>query len=191
MTPWFRVKIANFSRLHCLAITKRDFRSKKTKPCIEKCPESLGVIIRSILASWIYTFILWRSPIFLTLMVCCWVSSLKNHRWIEQFLFKLCCCFCFLVCLFVLGFPHHIYLPLCSSILILCFCDKNKRKKKMKTVGDLKQFLFKFCCCFCLFVSWIDRFFDWLILQSQQNLIGYNFPTYVTLNLLRKFSQSF
>ena len=44
MTPRFRVKIANFSRLHCLAITKRDLRAKKTKPYIEKCPESLAVI---------------------------------------------------------------------------------------------------------------------------------------------------
>ena len=124
MSPWFRVKIANFSRLHCLAITKRDFSSKKTKPYIEKCPESLGVIsnvgyckapgkkklpsIRSIVASWIYTFILSRSPIFITLMVCFWVSSLKNRRWFEQFLFKLCRCFC-------------LFLGFLSAFICLCF----------------------------------------------------------------------
>ena len=39
----FRVKIANFSRLHCLAIPKRDLSTKKTKPNIEKWPESLGI----------------------------------------------------------------------------------------------------------------------------------------------------
>ena len=31
----FRVKIANFSRLRCLAIPKRDLSTKKTKPNIE------------------------------------------------------------------------------------------------------------------------------------------------------------
>ena len=40
----FRVKIANFSRLHCLAIPRRDLSTKKTKPKIEKWPESLGVM---------------------------------------------------------------------------------------------------------------------------------------------------
>ena len=45
----FGVKIANFSRLHCLAIPKRDLSTKKTKPKIEKLekwPESLGVIVQ-------------------------------------------------------------------------------------------------------------------------------------------------
>ena len=32
----FRVKTANFSRLHCLAIPRRDLSTKKTKPNIEK-----------------------------------------------------------------------------------------------------------------------------------------------------------
>ena len=41
----FRVKIANFSRLRCLAIPRRDLGSKKTKPDIEKWPESLGVMV--------------------------------------------------------------------------------------------------------------------------------------------------
>ena len=38
----FRVKIANFSTLHCLVIPKRDLSTKKTKPNVEKWPESLG-----------------------------------------------------------------------------------------------------------------------------------------------------
>ena len=37
----FRGKIANFSRLHCLAIPRRELSTKKTKPNIEKWPESL------------------------------------------------------------------------------------------------------------------------------------------------------
>ena len=41
----FRDKIANFSRLHCLAIPRRDLGTKKTKPNIEKWPESLGVML--------------------------------------------------------------------------------------------------------------------------------------------------
>ena len=42
----FRVKIANFLRLHCLAIPRRDLvRTKKTKPNIGKWPESLGVML--------------------------------------------------------------------------------------------------------------------------------------------------
>ena len=36
--------IANCSRLHCFAIPKRDLSTKKTKPNIEKWPESLGVM---------------------------------------------------------------------------------------------------------------------------------------------------
>ena len=38
----FRVKIANFSRLHCLAIPRKELSTKKTKPNIEKWPENLG-----------------------------------------------------------------------------------------------------------------------------------------------------
>ena len=41
----FRVKIANFSRLHCLAIPKRDLNSKKSKPNIEKWLENLAVML--------------------------------------------------------------------------------------------------------------------------------------------------
>ena len=41
----FRDKPANFSRLHCLAIPRRDLSTKKTKPNIEKWPESLGVML--------------------------------------------------------------------------------------------------------------------------------------------------
>ena len=37
----FRVKIANFSQLHCLAIPIRDLSTKKTKPNTEKWPQSL------------------------------------------------------------------------------------------------------------------------------------------------------
>ena len=40
----FRVKIANFLWLCCLAIPRRDLSTKKTKPNIEKWSESLGVI---------------------------------------------------------------------------------------------------------------------------------------------------
>ena len=40
----FRVKIAYFSRLHCPQFP-RDLSTKKTKPNIEKLPESLGVVI--------------------------------------------------------------------------------------------------------------------------------------------------
>ena len=43
----FRVKIANFSRLHCLVILRRDLNTKKTKPKIEKWPESVGVVLES------------------------------------------------------------------------------------------------------------------------------------------------
>ena len=43
----FRVKIANFTWLHCLAILRRDLKTKKTKPNIEKWPESLGVMLET------------------------------------------------------------------------------------------------------------------------------------------------
>ena len=38
----FRNTIANFSRLHCLAIPRRELSTKKAQPNIEKWPESLG-----------------------------------------------------------------------------------------------------------------------------------------------------
>ena len=41
----FGVKMANFSRLHCLAIPRRDLSTKKTTPNIEKLPESLEVLL--------------------------------------------------------------------------------------------------------------------------------------------------
>ena len=41
----FSVKIATFSRLHCLTIPRRDLSTKKTKPDIEKWPESLEVML--------------------------------------------------------------------------------------------------------------------------------------------------
>ena len=42
----FRGKIANFSRLHFLAIPRRDLSTKKTlKPNIEERPESLGLML--------------------------------------------------------------------------------------------------------------------------------------------------
>ena len=41
----FRVKIANFSRLHCIVILRRDLNTKKTKPNMEKWPESVGVVL--------------------------------------------------------------------------------------------------------------------------------------------------
>ena len=40
-----RVKIANFSRLHCLASPRRDLSTKKTKPNREKSPESLSIAL--------------------------------------------------------------------------------------------------------------------------------------------------
>ena len=41
----FRVKIANFQPLHCLAIPRRDLNTKNIKPNVEKWPESLEVMI--------------------------------------------------------------------------------------------------------------------------------------------------
>ena len=38
-------KIANFLRLHFLAISRKDLSTKKPKPDIEKWPESLGVML--------------------------------------------------------------------------------------------------------------------------------------------------
>ena len=43
----FRAKIANFIWLHCLAILRRDLKTKKTKPNIEKWPESIGVMLET------------------------------------------------------------------------------------------------------------------------------------------------
>ena len=40
-----RQKIANFPRLHCLAIPSKDLSTNKTKPNIEKKPESLRVML--------------------------------------------------------------------------------------------------------------------------------------------------
>ena len=41
----FRVQVTLFSRLHCLAIPRRDLSTKKTTPCIEKWPERLRVML--------------------------------------------------------------------------------------------------------------------------------------------------
>ena len=41
----FTDKIANFSRLYCLAIPRRKLDTKKTKPNREKWPESLGALL--------------------------------------------------------------------------------------------------------------------------------------------------
>ena len=41
----FRVKVANFSLLYCLAIPRRVFSTKKTKQNCKKRPESLGVML--------------------------------------------------------------------------------------------------------------------------------------------------
>ena len=41
----FRVKIANFHPIHCLAIPRRDLNTKNIKPNVEKWPESLEVMI--------------------------------------------------------------------------------------------------------------------------------------------------
>ena len=41
----FSDKIAKFSRLHGLAIPRRDLNKKKTKPIIEKWPEYLVVML--------------------------------------------------------------------------------------------------------------------------------------------------
>ena len=43
----FKVKIANFTWLHCLAILRRDFKTKKTKANIEKWRESIGVVLET------------------------------------------------------------------------------------------------------------------------------------------------
>ena len=40
-----RQKTANFPRLYCLAIPRKDLSTKKTKPNIEKKTESLGVML--------------------------------------------------------------------------------------------------------------------------------------------------
>ena len=40
----FRVKIANFSQLHCLAVS-RDLSTNKTRSNIEKWPDSLEVVL--------------------------------------------------------------------------------------------------------------------------------------------------
>ena len=42
MTQRLRVKIANFFRLDCLAIPRRDLIAKKTNPNTKKLTESLG-----------------------------------------------------------------------------------------------------------------------------------------------------
>ena len=42
----FRVKIANFSRLHSLAIPRGDLSTKKTKPNIEKMTRKLQSHVR-------------------------------------------------------------------------------------------------------------------------------------------------
>ena len=43
----FKVKIANFTWLHCLEVLRRDFKTKKTKPNIEKWPESTEVMLET------------------------------------------------------------------------------------------------------------------------------------------------
>ena len=58
----------------------------------------------------------------------------------------------------------HLFASLYSCILVFCFCGKNK-VENWKTVGDLKQFLFKFCCCFCFFVYKANK--TWLDITSQ------------------------
>ena len=45
MTPRLQGQNCKFSRLHCLAIPRRDLKTKKTKPNIEKWPKSLGVML--------------------------------------------------------------------------------------------------------------------------------------------------
>ena len=41
----FRDKIVNFSRLHCLAVSRSDLSTIKTKPNTEILPESLEVML--------------------------------------------------------------------------------------------------------------------------------------------------
>ena len=41
----FRDKIANFSRMHCLAVSRSDLSTIKTKPNTEILPESLEVML--------------------------------------------------------------------------------------------------------------------------------------------------
>ena len=41
----FSDKIANFSRMHCLAVSRSDLSTIKTKPNTEKLPESLEVML--------------------------------------------------------------------------------------------------------------------------------------------------
>ena len=45
ITPRLRVKIAYFSRLHCLAIPRRDLSTKSTKPNREKWSKRIGVML--------------------------------------------------------------------------------------------------------------------------------------------------
>ena len=130
--PWgFRVKIANFSRLHCLAVTnwlkpnesKTKCRKMSRKPWSHvrvliyrtwAIVKPQGKKIHPVYARcWLNLYVYTVS----SLVVCFWVSS------------------------------PHLFASLYSRILVLCFCGKNKLEN-WKTVGHLKQFLFKLCCCF-------------------------------------------
>ena len=71
MTPR-RVKIANVSRLHRPAIPRGDLGTEKTKPNIEKWPESLGGML-----------IYWTWAICLI----CYVSARISHAWSRLHMF--------------------------------------------------------------------------------------------------------
>ena len=78
----FRFKTANFSRLHCLAIPKRDLSTKKTKPNKEKWSESLGVMLQFwyIVGYWVITIIIYTHSL-------PWVLCVKSHL-LNSFAFK-------------------------------------------------------------------------------------------------------
>ena len=129
--PWgFRVKIANFSRLHCLAVTNWLKPNESKTKCRKMSRKPWSHVRVLIYRTWaivkpqgkihpVYVRC-WLNLYFYTLsslVVCFWVSS------------------------------PHLFASLYSRILVLCFCGKNKLEN-WKTVGHLKQFLFKLCCCF-------------------------------------------
>ena len=72
----FRVKIANCSPLDCLAIPRRKSSTKKTKPNIEKWPESLGVMLEFQYRTWAIAIEYFALPRWGTSQFCLLLCSL-------------------------------------------------------------------------------------------------------------------
>ena len=72
----FRVKIANCSPLDCLAIPRRKSSTKKTKPNIEKWPESLGVMLEFQYRTWAIAIEYFTLPRWGTSQFCLLLCSL-------------------------------------------------------------------------------------------------------------------